>query len=111
MANDILVFGEVRGGGIKKITKELIGAARSISQANGGAIDAVLIGRGAGAAAASLASFGLRKIIVAEDEILGTYSTEGYATVLGLHAEVVAVKRSVQKLATRVSGPSLGATP
>ena len=36
---------------------------------------------------------------------------EGYATVLGLHAEVVAVKRSVQKLATRVSGPSLGATP
>ena len=82
MANDILVFGEVRGGGIKKITKELIGAARSISRVNGGAIDAALIGRGAGAAAASLANFGLRKIIVAEDEVLGTYSTEGYATVL-----------------------------
>jgi len=82
MANDILVFGELRGGGMKKITKELIAAARRISQATGGAIDAVLIGQGAGSAAAGLADFGLRKIYVLEDEILGTYSTEGYAKAL-----------------------------
>ncbi len=82
MANDILVFGEVRGGGIKKITKELIGAARRVSAAGGGAIDAALIGTGARTAAEGLANYGLRKIVVAEDEALARYSTEGYAAVL-----------------------------
>jgi len=82
MANDILVFGEVRGGGIKKITKELIGAARRVSAAAGGAIDTALIGAGARAAAESLTGYGLRKIIVAEDEVLARYSTEAYAAVL-----------------------------
>lgn len=99
MANDILVFGEVRGGGIKKITKELVGAARRIAEATGGAVDAALVGRGSRAAAAGIADLGLRKIIVVEDEILGAYSTEGYASVL---ADIV-----------KTAGPSyvlLGAT-
>jgi len=82
MANDILVLGEVGGGGIKKITRELIGAARRVSQTAGGEIDAVLIGALAGKAAEGLTGFGLRKIIVAEDEILVRYSTEGYAKVV-----------------------------
>ncbi len=82
MANDILVFGEVRGGGIKKITKELIGAARRVSAETGGAIDAALIGAGARAAAEGLTEYGLRKIVVAEGEALARYSTEGYAAVL-----------------------------
>jgi electron transfer flavoprotein alpha subunit len=82
MANDILVFGEVRGGGIKKITKELIGAARRVAAASGGAIDTVLIGAGARAAAGELTAHGLRKILVVEDDVLARYSTEGYAAVL-----------------------------
>jgi electron transfer flavoprotein alpha subunit len=82
MANDILVFGEVRGGETKKITKELIASARRVSQVSGGAIDAALIGAGAGKAAQGLTGFGLRKILVAEDEVLGRYSTEGYSRVL-----------------------------
>jgi len=82
MANDILVFGEVRSGGIKKITKELIGAARRVSQTTGGAIDAALIGSGAARAAQELTGFGLQKIITVEDEILKSYSTEGYARAL-----------------------------
>jgi len=82
MANDILVFGEIRGGGIKKITKELIGAARRVSEATGGAIDTALVGAGARAAAEGLKDYGLRKIIVAEGEALARYSTEGYAAVL-----------------------------
>jgi electron transfer flavoprotein alpha subunit len=89
MANDILVFGEVRGGVLKKITKELIGAARSISPA-GGSVDALLIGHGAAKAADGLRAFGLRTIIVAEDSALAAYSTEAYATVLG---EVVRARR------------------
>lgn len=82
MANDILVFGEIRGGTLKKAAKELIGAARVIAAGTGGSIDAVLVGEGAKAAAESLKDFGLRKIFVSEDDVLGSYSTEGYATFL-----------------------------
>ena len=82
MAQDILVFGEVRGGTLRKMTAELIGAARRVSESTGGAIDAVLIGALAGKAAEGLTGFGLRRIIVAEDEILARYSTEGYGKVL-----------------------------
>jgi electron transfer flavoprotein alpha subunit len=82
MANDILVFGEVRGGAIKKVTREMIGAARRVTAASGGAIDALLIGAGARTAAGTIAGFGLGKIVVADDGVLERYSTEGYAKVL-----------------------------
>ncbi len=82
MANDILIFGEVRGGALKKVTKELITAARRISKESGGAVDAVLIGKGARAAAEGIAGYGLREITVCENETLASYSTEGYAAAL-----------------------------
>jgi electron transfer flavoprotein alpha subunit len=82
MANDILIFGEMRGGALKKVTKELIEAARRVSAETGGAIDAVLIGTGARAAAQGIADYGLRKITVSEGGALASYSTEGYASEL-----------------------------
>ena len=82
MTNDIMVFGEVRGGELKKVTTELIHVARIIADKNGGAIDAAVLGKGAGKAAGVLKDFGLRKISVAEHEVLENYSTEGYAHVL-----------------------------
>lgn len=82
MASDILVFGAIRGGKLKKVAKELIGTARLIAEGTGGSIDAVLIGEGAVGAAESLKEFGLRKIYISEDEILKEYSTEGYAKFL-----------------------------
>lgn len=83
MTNDCLIFGEVRGGELKKVTKELIGAARHITETTGGAIDAVVVGEGAGTAAEGIKGYGLRSITVVEDEPLANYSTEGYAKVLG----------------------------
>jgi len=83
MTNDCLVFGEVRGGVLKKVTKELIGAARHITETTGGAIDAVVIGGAAAAAAEGIKGYGLRSITVIEDEALAMYSTEGYAKALG----------------------------
>jgi electron transfer flavoprotein alpha subunit len=83
MTNDCLIFGEMRGGELKKVTKELIGAARCITESTGGAIDAVVVGAGAGAAAEEIREYGLRSITVVEDELLADYSTEGYAKVLG----------------------------
>lgn len=82
MASDILVFGAIRGGKLKKVAKELIGTARIIAAGTSGSIDAVLIGEGAVGAAESLKEFGLRKIYISEDEILKEYSTEGYAKFL-----------------------------
>jgi electron transfer flavoprotein alpha subunit len=82
MSNDILIFGEIRGGAVKKVVKELIHAARRIAQGSGGSIDAVLIGKGAAKAAEGIKNFGLRRITVAEDEILHNYSTEAYSRVL-----------------------------
>lgn len=82
MTNDCLVFGEIRGGELKKVTKELIGAARLITGTTGGAIDAVVIGAGAAAAAEGIKEYGLRRIYAIEEEALSTYSTEGYATAL-----------------------------
>jgi electron transfer flavoprotein alpha subunit len=82
MGDNILVFGEVRGGEIKKVTRELIGAARLISAGTGGSIDAVLIGKGAAAAAEGIKDYGLRTITVTDDDAVANYSTEGYATVM-----------------------------
>ncbi|UCF05657.1 MAG: electron transfer flavoprotein subunit alpha/FixB family protein [bacterium] len=82
MANDVLVFGEMRGGELKKVTKELINTARTITEAGGGAIDALLIGEGAAGAAETIKDYGLRRITVTEDEPVKNYSTEGYAKVL-----------------------------
>ncbi len=106
MANDILVFGEVRGGVLKKMTKELIGAARLLAGAGGGSVDALVIGAGAGAAAEGVRNFGLRKITVADDEPLHSYSTEGYAKVL---ADVVTRdKPSYVLLGATAMGRDLG---
>ena len=82
MANDILIYGEIRGGELKKAVKELIGAGRLIAGNTKGSVDAVLVGEGASGAAESLKGFGLGKIYVNEDEPLGSYSTEGYASFL-----------------------------
>ena len=82
MANDILVYGEIRGGELKKAVKELIGAGRLIAEQTNGSIDAVLVGKGASGAADSLSEFGLRTIYVNEGEAFENYSTEGYAAFL-----------------------------
>ena len=82
MANDILVYGEIRGGELKKAVKELIGAGRLIAGQTGGSIDAVLVGKGASGAAGALSEFGLRAIYVNEGETFENYSTEGYASFL-----------------------------
>ncbi|MBN1886069.1 MAG: electron transfer flavoprotein subunit alpha/FixB family protein [Candidatus Krumholzibacteriota bacterium] len=88
MANDVLIFGEMRNGELKRVALELIAAGRTIADGLGGAVDALLVGKGAAAAAESLGLYGLRRVHVCENEALAGYSTEGYATVLaGLVAE------------------------
>lgn len=82
MTGDILVFGEIRNGELKKTVFELIHGARTLAGGTGGSIDALLTGENAGSEASRLASYGLRKIIAVDDGTVAKYSTEGYAGVL-----------------------------
>ncbi len=82
MANDVLVFGELRGGELKKLVRELIAAGKVITDNTGGSIDAVLIGNGAEKEAEKIRNLGVREIAVIEEDIVDNYSTEGYASVL-----------------------------
>jgi electron transfer flavoprotein alpha subunit len=82
MTGDILVFGELRSGELKKVVKELVHGAGIISGGTGGAVDAILIGSGAEAEAGKLSGMGLRKIAVVDDETVADYSSEGYASVV-----------------------------
>ncbi len=82
MKGDILIFGEIRNGELKKTVFELIHGARTIAEAEGGGIDALLIGKNAESEAAKLASYGLGKVMAVDDGAVEKYSTEGYAGVL-----------------------------
>ncbi|OQX84683.1 MAG: electron transfer flavoprotein subunit alpha [Candidatus Latescibacteria bacterium 4484_7] len=79
---DILVFGELRGGKAKKITKELITAADRIAGELGGEINGLFVGEGAASAAEEFKGYGFKRIFYAEDDALKNYSTEGYAKVV-----------------------------
>ncbi len=82
MSDDILVVGEIREGELKKIIRELITGARIIGEQGGGKISAILIGKAAGEVAESIKDLGLNRITAVEDDVVSSYSTEGYASVL-----------------------------
>ena len=82
MTGDILVFGEIRNGELKKVAKELVHGAMTIAAGTGGSVDALIVGTGAESEAAKLAGLGVRKIAVVDDEATANYSPEGYASVL-----------------------------
>lgn len=80
---DILLFGEIREGKLKKVIKELVTAGRMISEGNGGEVDALIVGEKAAEAAEGIKNYGFRKIFCVDDDGTRDYSTEGYAKVLG----------------------------
>ncbi len=82
MTGDILVFGEIRNGELKKVAKELVYGAMTIAAGTGGSVDALIVGSGAEGEAAKLAGLGVRKISAVDDDATSKYSPEGYATVL-----------------------------
>jgi electron transfer flavoprotein alpha subunit len=71
---DVLVVAELLEGKARKTTLSAITAAQQIAQ--GGAIDILVIGEGASAAASELEGFGARKLLKAE--IAGGYTSERY---------------------------------
>jgi electron transfer flavoprotein alpha subunit len=82
MGNDVLVVAEQRDGILKKVAFEMLGTGAELAVALGGSVEAALLGAGLGELPDALAQHGATKVYVADDESLGSYSSEGYAATL-----------------------------
>ena len=74
----VLVIAEQVDGAFRKVTFEALSAARKL----GGDVNAVVLGSGIESAAAELAKYGAKKILVADDAALADYTVDAYTNVL-----------------------------
>jgi len=82
MALAVLVFAEQRGGKLKRPSLEAVSEGRRLADQLGGGLGALVVGHGIGPLATEVAAFGAEKVLVADHQILGAYSAQGYARVL-----------------------------
>ncbi|MBE3586401.1 electron transfer flavoprotein subunit alpha/FixB family protein [Desulfofundulus thermocisternus] len=82
MGKGIWVYAEHKDGKIKKVTYEMLGAARQLADRLGEEVAAVIIGHNAGGLAAGLGEYGADKIYLVEHEALAVYTTDGYTRAL-----------------------------
>ena len=83
MANSILVIADYRGDNVKRITFEMLRAARQLATAAGGAVTAAVIGHGLSASVAGpLGQAGADEVILAESADLADYAVESYTDAL-----------------------------
>lgn len=78
--DEIWVLAEVRDGKVKRVTFELLTAARQLAGEQ--AVTAVLMGAGVSGLAAELGERGADRVLVLEDARLERYSADGWAAVL-----------------------------
>lgn len=83
----IWVLAETRDGELKKVSLEVIGAARALGA---GPVTAILVGPGLEAAAAELAAGGADQVMHLDDARLAAYSPDGWAAAL---ADLAAERR------------------
>ncbi len=82
MRDDILVFAEIREGINKKITREMVTAARGLVGETGGGVHVVLIGNELDALAEDARGYATGKVYVVKNPALANYSTQGYAAAM-----------------------------
>jgi electron transfer flavoprotein alpha subunit len=79
----IFAFAETRDGEIRKVAHEVVTAARTLADALGTEVHAVLLGGpGTAGAAADLGRHGADKVFVGETDAFAKYSAEGFTTVI-----------------------------
>lgn len=83
MAKGIWVFAEVKEGKVKKVTYELLCAARRVANELGEEVCAVLAGKGVSGLAAALGEYGADKVFVAENDALDKFTTDAFTNVFG----------------------------
>ena len=78
----VWVFAEQREGVVMPTTFELLGEGRKLADSLGEELSAIILGDKVEGLAGDLFAYGADNVIVAEDALLGTYTTDAYTTVL-----------------------------
>jgi electron transfer flavoprotein alpha subunit len=76
MAKKVLVLGEVRDGELRNVSYEAIAAAKEMS--DGGEVVGLLCGDSVSALGENMIHYGADRVLIAENEQLKTYTTDGY---------------------------------
>ncbi len=85
MAN-ILAVTEQRDGTLRRISDEVVSAAKTLAEQTGGVVHAIVIGgTGTSGAVAQLGNFGAEVIHVVENDALKSYTPDGYVQALADH--------------------------
>jgi electron transfer flavoprotein alpha subunit len=97
----VLIYGEIKGGKLKKTAFELSSEGRKIADGLGGDLAAVLIGPQAETFAADLGKYGVDTVLVVEAPELESYNSEYYAQALAgviseKKPEVVLISHTMQ---------------
>ncbi len=77
---NVLAILEQRGGNIKRVSHEVLTAARVLADGMGGGVDGLVVG-GPGVATEGLGAFGADKVLVASDASLTNYQADRYAAI------------------------------
>ncbi|MGB9618405.1 MAG: electron transfer flavoprotein subunit alpha/FixB family protein, partial [Desulfomonilaceae bacterium] len=80
--SNVLIYGEIKAGKLKKTAFELASEGRKIADQLGGRLEAVLVGSGAAQFAPDLAKFGADAIYVVDGPDFEVYNSEYYAQAL-----------------------------
>ncbi|MFW6147083.1 MAG: electron transfer flavoprotein subunit alpha/FixB family protein [Thermodesulfobacteriota bacterium] len=82
MAQGIWIIAEQREGNLRKISYELVSEGRRLADQLGQPLTAILLGSNIKDKASELGKYGADKVLVADDERLGTYTTDAYTSVI-----------------------------
>jgi electron transfer flavoprotein alpha subunit len=108
---DVLAVTEQKDGALRKVSREVVWAARQLADALGGSVDALVLGGpNVDAAGARLGEVGADRVLVAEHQSFALYSPDGYAATIaaqgrsgGYAAVVCAATATGRDLGPRVA--------
>jgi electron transfer flavoprotein alpha subunit len=85
MANT-LAIAEQRDGTLRRISEEVVSAAKTLAAQTGGQVHVIVIGpAGTANAAGALGAFGADTIYVTENDALASYTPDGYVAIIADH--------------------------
>jgi electron transfer flavoprotein alpha subunit len=108
VAGRILAVMEQRDGSLRKVSHEILAAARRLADADGGTVDALVLADGPVAGADSLGRFGADRVLTATHPDFRLYQPDGFAatvgaTAVGCSAVVFGATANGRDLAPRVA--------
>src|SRR5215210_8054611 len=84
--NRILAVMEQRDGTLRKVSHEVLAAARQLADAGSGTVDAMVLSEGSVAGTESLGGFGADRVLSATHPDFRHYNPDGFAATIGAAA-------------------------